>query len=62
MGNDEIVVVFNRSDKTQTIKVPVKINGEYLDILSGGNKSILSSKNKIELNLEPLTAVVLKKK
>ena len=62
MGNNEIVVVFNRSDKTQTIKVPVKINGEYLDVLSGGNKSILSSKNKIELNLEPLTAVVLKKK
>jgi len=62
MGNNEIVVVFNRSDKTQTIKVPVKINGKYLDVLSGGNKSILSSKNKIELNLEPLTAVVLKKK
>jgi hypothetical protein len=42
--------------------VPVKTNGEYLDVLSGDNKSILSSKNKIELNLEPLTAVVLKKK
>jgi glycosidase len=62
MGNDEIVVVFNRSDKTQTIKVPVKTNGEYLNVLSENNRSILSSKRKIELNLEPLTAVVLKKK
>jgi glycosidase len=62
MGNDEIVVVFNRSDKTQIIKVPVKTNGEYANVLSENNKSIFSNQNKIELNLDPLTAVVLKKK
>jgi glycosidase len=62
MRNDEIVVVFNRSDKTQIIKVPVKTNGEYANVLSESNKSIFSNQNKIELNLEPLTAVVLKKK
>jgi cyclomaltodextrinase / maltogenic alpha-amylase / neopullulanase len=61
LGNDEIVVVFNRSDKIQTIEVPVKTNGEYVNVLSDSNKSILSSKNKIKLNLEPLTAIVLKK-
>ena len=62
MGNDEIVVVINRSDKPKTIKVPVKNNGEYLSLLSGDNKGIFSTRNKIELNLEPLTAAVLKKK
>jgi glycosidase len=62
MRNDEIVVVFNRSDKTQIIKVPVKTNGEYANVLSESNKSIFSNQNKIELNLEPLRAVVLKKK
>ena len=62
MGNDEIVVVFNRSDKPKTIKVPVKNNGEYLNLLSGANKGIFSTKNKIEVIIEPLTAVILKKK
>ena len=62
MGNDEIVVVINRSDKSKSIKVPVKSNGEYVNLLSGGNKGILSSRNKIELDIEPLTALVLKKK
>jgi glycosidase len=62
MGNDEIVVVINRSDKLKTIKVPVKNNGEYLNLMSDENKGIFSTKNEIKLNLEPLTAVVLKKK
>ena len=59
---EEIVVVFNRSLKPQSVTVPVKNSGEYLDLLSGNNKSTISNKNRIELNLEPLTAVVLKKR
>ena len=62
MGSNEIVVVFNRSDKPQSVKVPVKNNGEYLNLLTGSDKSIITNNNNIELNLEPLTAVVLKKK
>ena len=62
MGKDEIVVVFNRSGKPQSVKVPVKYDGEYLNLLSANSISIKSSTNNIELNLEPLTAVVLKKK
>jgi len=62
MGRDEIVVVFNRSFKPQSVKVPVKNDGEYLNILTGRDKSIITNNNSIELNLEPLTAVVLKKK
>jgi cyclomaltodextrinase / maltogenic alpha-amylase / neopullulanase len=62
MGKDEIVVVFNRSDKSQSVKVPVKNDGEYLNLLSGSDKSIISNNKNIELNLESLKAVVLKKK
>jgi glycosidase len=62
MGKKEIVVVFNRSFKPQSVKVPVKNNGEYLNLLTGSDKSIITNNNNIELNLEPLTAVVLKKK
>jgi glycosidase len=62
LGKDEIVVVFNRSDKPQSVKVPVKNDGEYLILLSGNDKSIISNNKNIELNLESLTAVVLKKK
>jgi glycosidase len=62
MGKNEIVVVFNRSFKPQSVKVPVKNDGEYLNLLTGSDKSIITNNNNIELNLEPLTAVVLKKK
>ena len=62
MGKNEIVVVFNRSFKPQSVKVPVKNDGEYLNLLTGSDKSIITNNNNVELNLEPLTAVVLKKK
>jgi cyclomaltodextrinase / maltogenic alpha-amylase / neopullulanase len=60
-GKDEIVAVFNRSDKQQTVKVPVKNDGKYKLLLSSGRKSYSSSGGTIEITLEPLTAVVLKK-
>jgi cyclomaltodextrinase / maltogenic alpha-amylase / neopullulanase len=60
--DDEIVAVFNSSFKSQPVKVPVKHDGEYMDLLSPNNKSAISNNRTIELNLKPLTAVVLKKK
>ncbi|MFA5817709.1 MAG: glycoside hydrolase family 13 protein [Bacteroidales bacterium] len=62
IGNEEIIVVFNRSDYPQSVMVPVKNNEDFEDILSGGTKSFKSIDNGIEISLEPLTAVVLKKK
>ena len=61
-GNDEIVVVFNRSVKRQSVKVPVNSNGEYLTLLTEGPETYQSNSGRVEINLEPLTAVVLKKK
>ncbi len=60
-GKDEIVAAFNRSDKRQTVKVPVKNVGKYKLLLSSGRKIYSSSGGSIEITLEPLTAVVLKK-
>ena len=61
-GNDEIVVVFNRSAKQQSVKVQVNSNGEYLTLLTERPETYQSSSGRVEINLEPLTAVVLKKK
>jgi cyclomaltodextrinase len=61
-GNEEIVVVFNRSDNPQTVKVTVKSSGDFEDILSPGNIPFKSIDNIIDINLEPLTAIVLKKR
>lgn len=60
--NDEIVVLFNRSTKRQSVKVPVDSNGEYRTLLSAKSETYLSSSNKIKINIGPLSAIVLKKK
>jgi glycosidase len=62
MTNEEIVVVFNRSDNPQSVKLPVINEGDFEDILSGGNISFKNINNGVEINLGPLTAVVLKKR
>jgi cyclomaltodextrinase / maltogenic alpha-amylase / neopullulanase len=62
IGNDEIVVVFNRSSKRKSVKVPVNSNGEYLTLLTEKPETYLSNSSRVEINLEPLSAVVLKKK
>jgi cyclomaltodextrinase / maltogenic alpha-amylase / neopullulanase len=58
---EEIVVVFNRSDSTQNIKVPVRNSGNYIELLTGGKKLFKTSKGTIQISLEPLTAAVLKR-
>jgi cyclomaltodextrinase / maltogenic alpha-amylase / neopullulanase len=62
IGKEQIIVVFNRSAETQTVKVPVEKDGEFIDILSGSPGLVKSFDNKIEIKLDPLTAIVLKRK
>jgi glycosidase len=59
--NDEILAVFNRSDSTRTISVPVRQNGEFSDLLSESPVSFRSIDKKVEIRLKPLSAIVLKK-
>lgn len=62
LDNEEIIVVFNRSGNTQSVKVPVKSEGVYEEILTGDSKSFRPIENGIEISLNPLTAIVLKMK
>jgi len=59
--NDEILAVFNRSDSSRTISVPVRQEGEFSDILSENPASFRSINKKVEIKLKPLSAVVLRK-
>ena len=61
LAKEEIVAVFNRSDSTQSVKVPVRNSGNYIDILSGSRKLFKTSRGTIQISLEPLTAAVLKR-
>lgn len=61
LNNDEMIIVFNRSDKEESAFVPSGSKGIYKDILSTDGKSYNTIDNGIEIKLKPLTAVVLKK-
>ncbi len=61
MNNDEIITIFNCSENPQTVKLDVKNNNDYKQLLSGSSGILQNKNNFIELNLEPLSAMVLKK-
>jgi cyclomaltodextrinase / maltogenic alpha-amylase / neopullulanase len=62
MNNDEIIAVFNRSGDMQSVNVPVKNAGDFENILTGSPVLYKSLDKVIEIKLEPLSAVVLKRK
>ena len=59
--NDEILAIFNRSDSTRSISVPVRLEGEFADIISENPGSFRSVNKKVDIKLKPLSAIVLKK-
>jgi cyclomaltodextrinase / maltogenic alpha-amylase / neopullulanase len=61
MAETEIDVVFNRSDSTRIINIPVITDGDFEDLLSSGGEVYRSNGRKIEIRLEPLSGVVLRK-
>lgn len=62
MGNEEIAVIFNRSDSLRYVSVPVGTDGQYEDMLSPENDSFKSAHKKIGIEMKPLSGIVLKKK
>jgi cyclomaltodextrinase len=62
MNNEEIVVVFNRSDILQTVQVPVRADGDFEDLLTDKEFLIKSDGNKIKVIMPPLSAIILKKR
>ena len=62
MGDEEIIVVFNRSDSLRTVTVPVRSDGEFEDLLSCKSRSFKSTDNIIVFSLSSLSGIVLRKK
>jgi hypothetical protein len=62
MSDEEIIVVFNRSDSVRKVSVPVKFDGDFIDVLSDIKRSFKSRNREIILRLEPITGIVLKRK
>jgi cyclomaltodextrinase len=61
-GNNEIIVVFNRSDIQQVIDLPVKAEGVFDVLLSGSTETFKSANKVVRIKLAPITAIVLKRK
>jgi glycosidase len=61
MGKEEIVALFNRSGKEESLFVPVQNKGSFTDILSPGHESYKSVDEGLEIKIEPLSAMVLKR-
>jgi cyclomaltodextrinase len=59
--DNEIIIVFNRSDQVQPVVVPVNNGDIFKDILSEEGKLYKAVDSELSLNLEPLSAVVLRK-
>jgi len=60
-GNDEIICVFNRSEKSQSVDIPVVSSGNFMDIVSTECRTYSTINNVLKISLEPLTAKVLKR-
>jgi hypothetical protein len=61
MGNIEIDVVFNRSDSVRVVNMPVVNDGDFEDLLSPASEIFRSNGRKIEISLQPLTGLVLRR-
>ena len=62
MGKEEIVVAFNRSDSIRTLKIPVAEDGDFETLLSGEKIIFKSSGRIIDVALEPISGIILRKK
>jgi cyclomaltodextrinase len=60
-GGEEIMVVFNRSDNVQSVTVPVKNKGSYKELFPGEDNTFKTAGSGLEIKLQPLTAIVLKR-
>jgi glycosidase len=61
LGSDVAIVAFNRSDKPQTLEIPVSKSAKgFVDALSG--KAFVDESGKLKMQLAPLSSAILLKK
>ena len=61
LGKEEIVALFNRSGKEESLFVPVQNSGTFTDLLSPGHELYKSVDKGLEIKIEPLSAMVLRR-
>jgi cyclomaltodextrinase len=59
-SESEVIAVFNRSGKAQTITLEVKEPGKYKEIFKQDGNSFKSLNSGLEITLQPISALVLK--
>lgn len=57
-NDNEVIVVFNKSENNKKIEIPVKFSSEYSNILNNTNK-YLSNNGSVFLEVESLKAIIL---
>ncbi len=60
-GKDEMVMAFNRSDKEQSVVIKVKHCGIYKQIFPGNQIFFKTTDSGINLEIPPISSIVLKK-
>jgi hypothetical protein len=61
LADNEFDIVFNRSDSVRVVNLPILIDGDFEDMLSPGSDVFRSNGRKIEISLQPLTGLVLRR-
>lgn len=62
LKDDLIIAVFNRSNNIQSVKIPVSTNGQFENILDTDHELFECNEKELEININPLSAIVLKKR
>lgn len=60
-SESEIIAVFNRSGKEQTVLIQVKDPVKYIELLKQSGNSFKPAGEGLEITLQPISAIVLKK-
>ena len=58
---DDQKMVFNRSNKEQSVLIPVNNESKFKEVLPGEGKSYETVDLGLNINLRPLSAIILKK-
>jgi glycosidase len=61
LGKEEIVAMFNRSGKEESLFVPVQNSGTFTELLSPDHELYKSVDKGLEIKIEPLSAMVLRR-
>jgi hypothetical protein len=60
-GSAEIISIFNRSDKDQTISIPAGTENNFVEIFPAAGKIYKPAASGLQITLKPLKALIIKR-